>query len=226
MDRDSTRRWILLAAAPTVALLLLNGFWLEAAYRRSVGLFWALDALQFVVAPALGIWMLVRLGGIPLSRAGIRGFGAGYDMRRVLALFVFVALVFVATYHGARLAAPSAAWLPPSEFGYDQAIGRAPGLKPVFLVYAAVTAGFVEEVMFRGLPFLYFVAAEPGRGDVARFVAVSAMLFSAIHWENGLGELVATLVLGVVVAVLYSWIRNLWPFIAGHIVTDLVWLWE
>ncbi len=48
------------------------------------------------------------------------------------------------------------------------------------------------------------------------------MALALIHWESGSRELVATFLLGVVLGALYLRLRNLWPFVAGHTVTDML----
>jgi hypothetical protein len=54
------------------------------------------------------------------------------------------------------------------------------------------------------------------------YPALSAAAFALIHWESGSREVIATFLLGVVLAALYLRIRNLWPFVAGHAITDML----
>ena len=51
------------------------------------------------------------------------------------------------------------------------------------------------------------------------------MAFALMHWENGPAELAATFVYGVVSALLYRGLGNLWPLVVGHAVVDLVDFW-
>jgi hypothetical protein len=46
-------------------LLTLNGFYLSDAFRASRALFWLLDALQFVVVPAVSLRRGDRFRGLP-----------------------------------------------------------------------------------------------------------------------------------------------------------------
>ena len=108
-------------------MLTLNGFYLSDAFRTSRALFWLLDALQFVVVPAVSL------------RRGDR---------------------------------------------------------------------------FRGLPAIFLRARV--------YPALSAAAFALIHWESGSREVIATFLLGVVSAALSLRIRNLWPFVAGHAITDML----
>ncbi len=62
-------------------------------------------------------------------------------------------------------------------------------------------------------------ARSPGCSCFSIFRSVALAL---IHWESGSRELVATFLLGVVLGALYLRLRNLWPFVAGHTVTDML----
>jgi membrane protease YdiL (CAAX protease family) len=87
-----------------------------------------------------------------------------------------------------------------------------------------LTAGLVltavaEELGFRAL--VGRVLERLGAGVVAN-VLLSALLFSLIHWSNGLGSLGVTFVAGVLLAALYMRSRSLWPAVAAHYLADLV----
>jgi membrane protease YdiL (CAAX protease family) len=190
-----------------VALLALNGLYLASALRSSIALFWMLDLLQFVLVPALGFWMLWRAGVRP-SDYGLARIGGVMP-------YLLVTAVFSIGYGTASALSPyvSLAWGSGGSL-YTRAIPLDPGLALVTLLYICLSAAFVEEIVFRGLMFL----ALPRR----LFVAASALAFSLIHWENGSWETAASLVLGLALALLYVRIRNLWPFIFGHALTDML----
>ena len=207
-------RAVAFAAAPTVALLTLNGLYLAWALRHSAALFWILDLLQFIVVPGASLWAL--------SRAGVRP--ADYGLGRMVAperrgrdvrAYAIVLVVFCITYGTASAVSPyvSLAWGSGGSL-YNRAIPLEPALALLTLLYICLSAAFVEEIVFRGL---LFACLPP-----SRYVLVSALAFSLIHWENGSWETFATLVLGLVLALLYIRIRNLWPFIFGHAVTDML----
>jgi len=89
------------------------------------------------------------------------------------------------------------------------------GLKPEELESTlAASEALAEEIVFRGLPALWLRAQA--------YPLASAAAFAAIHWESGTREVVAAFLLGVGLAALYLRVRNLWPFVAGHAVTDML----
>ena len=220
-----TRHLVLLAAAPTITIELLNGFYLEPAYRFSPSLFWALDLLQFVVVPLVSLWALAKFGRVRPRDFGLRRFGKEYDFISLGILFFYVTVAFIVSYKLGIIFGPNAAWLPPSKFGYGYAISRIPELKPALVLYLALTASFVEEIMFRGLPFLYLSKFESGSRFFRTYILASSVLFGLVHWENGLREVFAAFVVGVCAAFIYTKIQNLWPLVVAHAATDVVGFW-
>jgi membrane protease YdiL (CAAX protease family) len=112
-----------------------------------------------------------------------------------------------------------------------------PGLAELslFRVYnslmAGLTAGFTEEIFFRG--FFMTELGRAGFGKTAQ-VAVSALLYGLVHSAWGItsgmftlqmvgGAVVGTAIFGACCSVVYLISRrSLMPVIAGHAVTDFV----
>jgi membrane protease YdiL (CAAX protease family) len=92
-------------------------------------------------------------------------------------------------------------------------------------LYLAITAGIVEEIFFRGLPFLYVIERFPAKIPTGTYVVTTALLFGAIHWENGGHEVVATFIYGVFAAAFYLKLRDLWPLIGAHALIDVWGFW-
>ena len=97
--------------------------------------------------------------------------------------------------------------------------------RALVVVYLAVTAGVIEEIFFRGLPWLGVQAVPNLNTRKAVYITGTSILFGLIHWENGVPEILATTALGLVAAVLYLKLLNLLPLIGAHIFLDLVYFW-
>lgn len=206
---------VLWAVLPTAALLSANGLYLGAAHRASPSLFWLLDALQFFVVPLASVWALWRVAGVGPRAYGLGPLGDPGSGLRSLAMYALVVSVFVSGYGLARLATLYLPWgWPASAFVYSEALPRHPPAALAVLGYLSLSGALVEEVMYRGLPALCLP-----RG---LYPLVSAGAFSLIHWESGTREVLATFLLGLALAALYARLRNLWPFVAGHAVTDML----
>ena len=87
------------------------------------------------------------------------------------------------------------------------------------LTAGLVLTAFAEELGFRALVQR---AIERFTASIAANVLVSALLFSLIHWSNGLGSLSVTYIAGVLLAVLIMRTRSLWPAVAAPYLADLV----
>lgn len=200
---------------PTAALLTLNGFYLGAAWRVSPALFWALDLAQFVVVPWLSLWALQRFAGVAPRHYGLGPIVGRQGVFLALIAFPLVIVVCVLGYGLAKILALFTPWgWQASAFLYSRAIPGSPAGALAVLLYLSLTAAFVEEIFYRGLPALFL--SRP------LYPLVSAAAFALIHWESGTREVVATFLLGLLLAALYLRLRNLWPFVAGHAVTDML----
>jgi membrane protease YdiL (CAAX protease family) len=203
------------AFLPTAALLTLNGLYLGTAWRVSRPLFWSLDLVQFVLVPLVSLWALQRFAGVRPADYGLGPLLGKQGRLFGLAAYPLVAGACVIGYGFARLLTLFIPWeWPASAFVYSHAIPLHPGGALAVLLYLSLTAGFVEEIVYRGLPALFLSARA--------YPLASAAAFALIHWESGTRELVATFLVGVVLAVLYLRIRNLWPFVVGHALTDML----
>ncbi len=100
-----------------------------------------------------------------------------------------------------------------------------PGNEPwhlLVVVYAAVTAGFFEEIIFRG-----FVTARLGKllGSPAWASLLSALLFAAVHWSQGLTGMLSALVFGLIIQAYYNSFRDMRRTIMVHVLYDLWAFW-
>ncbi len=84
-------------------------------------------------------------------------------------------------------------------------------------VYMAITAGIVEEIIYR---FFLWKLVESFKYRVIIFVSISSLVFASVHWESGVQNLFATFIFGIVSAVIYVIIKNIWPLVIGHFVVD------
>ncbi len=192
-------------------LLTLNGLYLGAAHRASPALFWTLDVSQFVLVPLLSLWALWSFAGITPRDYGLSRL-LGNESRRLYALALLVSIF------GYGAASAAAKFVPElwgsSGFSYVDALPLNPAGALLVLAYLCFSAALVEEIVFRALPLLFLSARS--------YPLVSALAFCAIHWENGSRELLATFLFGLAVAILYARLKNLWPFVIGHALADVL----
>jgi hypothetical protein len=217
---DYRTKLLVATSFPVVAIGLLNGFWLEALYRASPTAFWTADVTHFVVLPAIGLVVLASAGSIWPRDYGFRSLDRELSPFAVAGLFAFVTFLYWLFYNPVRDLA--AGFLPASQgFWYGQVLPTWGLYKLLTIVFLSLTAAFVEEAVFRSLPWLYLSLRFPTPRFVGPYVAVTSVVFAAIHWEQGAPGVIAAFTLGVMAAVLYSKLQNVWPFVFAHFVTDL-----
>ena len=116
------------------------------------------------------------------------------------------------------------------DHAWDRWLGAAPGstvehLRPHGGVEAALwialsmSAGFAEELVFRGY-FLRQFAALTGRTDLA--IVLQALLFGIGHGYQGAAACLRIAVYGLFFGGLAVWRRSLRPGMAAHALTDII----
>jgi membrane protease YdiL (CAAX protease family) len=191
-------------------------------------LFWTVDLIRCLLLPAAlvawGIWRrLFTLADLGLQT---RVFGR----RNVFLLFATIVIVAVLQSH---LDTQLLAWVshayPPtassaSHFSYNQMLPpsgpETGGYRLLAVVYLAISAGFSEEILFRGLLRRAF---GPGLIQTAVFVVISAVAFASIHLFGGQAKAAYALGHGLAAAAIYAVTGNLWPVVVGHTMIDLYW---
>lgn len=163
---------------------------------------WGLFAL---IVAIVSLWEKQSLGSIGLGRLSWASIGLGLGCAALMIAVNSVVIPFLTKFGIVDLSkgfAVVASW-------------------PVWLrLFAAVTAGVVEEVLFRGyaierLALLIRSYAWAG--------VISLMIFAAVHlpfW--GLGILFNAFFGGAVSTLLYLWRRDLWACIIAHSALDAI----
>lgn len=204
-----------------IAGSLLNGFYNGPLYRLNPALFWAADLVLFLLAPAAILFLLAKFAQVFPKNYGLK-FPPHGGLESV-ATSVFLAIVLIATYEVAKYIGWIFAWRwyvdPDFSYGAVTPVGV---LRPLMVFYWAVTAGLVESVFYIGLPW-YLWRNHFGLAHRCRlFLWVSAVVFAAVHWEQGPHNVIAAFAFGFAACLLYWKINDLWPIVGAHILMDIV----
>lgn len=109
-------------------------------------------------------------------------------------------------------------WLEGAE-GYSDS--AASGGILLTLVIVVLLGPVVEEVIYRGLMMTSLQKSVP----VWFAVAFTAIVFSAIHYSGGIGQLIGTAWNGVFFCLLFLWTKSIRTSILAHIINNLIaWL--
>lgn len=214
------RSGLLVAIFPTLFMGLMNGFWLESLLNCGPVAFYAVDILQWIIVPSL-MWLYV------LRPLGIRPKSFGLSPRPIILTcqVLCAACLLWFSYRPAHFYAYRLLWPYAGSFGYAGIIPAAAPWSVLAAFYFSATAAVVEEIVFRGLPWLYLSTFLPSRRCGFWYLLITPVLFAACHSEQGPHGVIATWVFGLVMAVLYGHIRNLWPLILAHFAIDMAAFW-
>ncbi len=195
-------RIILLAILPSVALGLLNGLYPQELPRDHPGWYWLADIAQFIVVPAIAILVLHFFGGYRPSDYGFQPILRKGKVHLAIGLVLFVTLVYWLAYEPVKALAFRFFWSTAASPVFDAALPTGQPLRIFTLLYICTTAAVVEEPVFRSLPWLYFSSTV--KSPTVPYLLTTTLLFSAIHWEHGVPNLVATATLGLAAGLLYT----------------------
>jgi membrane protease YdiL (CAAX protease family) len=203
-----------------IAMFLGGNFFRRDIYALSPPLYWIFDFLKFVVVPTGAAVVLARRYAILPKHYGLRWEASREDWGHFLGLTIFLALILNLVYYTTQQAA-LLVFRPEPITGFYNDINPRGLLRVPVTLYLAVTAGIVEEVVFRGLPLLYLEHRYPNAVPRRTYLFGTALCFGLIHWPNGPHEFVATFVFGLLAAAIYLRLRDLWPLVAAHILIDV-----
>jgi uncharacterized protein len=160
----------------------------------------------------------VWLGGLIPGATRLRDFVGGRwsNMKDVLrdiavAVVFWIVLTAVALFVN-FVTGPS----PKGSLGFLNPRGAA---EVTLWVVMSMTAGFCEELVYRGYLQRQFLALT---GSVALGVLAQGVLFGIAHWYQGVKMVIVITVLGILFGVLAHWRKSLRPGMIAHAWGDIV----
>lgn len=218
------RSAILLGIFPTLALELLNTFWLEPLILRGPTYFYIADLVQWIIVPGLVWAFILRASNI---KPGEYGFPGPIRLPSLLsaAQALSVAFLLWLAYRPVMVIGYRWLWTYAGDIGYGTIIPKLFPWNILTSLYFSATAAVVEETVFRGLPWLYFSCFLSPARRISWYLILTPLLFAACHSEQGPHGVIAAWAYGFVAAMLYIRLRNLWPLIFGHFAIDMIEFW-
>lgn len=92
-------------------------------------------------------------------------------------------------------------------------------LKWLSIIYAALSAAFMEEIIFRGLLFKML------KSHIAKtwlILIIANLIFASIHWCLGSGKLISTFIMGIIISLVYLRKGRLSDAILTHLVINIL----
>jgi len=219
MEMTNHSRPLLLLALIGIAPFMFNGLVNSVIYDNAL-LYWGFEILTWIVIPSVILYLVSRTPGFRFADLGYHTAIRGrHNPGLVLLACALFAPLCYGVYAGSY-AFFSELFPGQGFFNYESIVPESGILYLVVVIYFGLSAGLVEEFLFRGLLYQAFAGF---RHSLALFLLLSPLLFSLVHWEDGLANLASTYIVGIFLAIAYLGLRNLWPLIIGHIFTDLLW---
>ncbi len=194
----------------------LNDFFLIHTTRTQVSIanIWLFDVLVYFLIPSITLFLLIRANAanhikIMLKKSPLFGgvivaiifaFALDYVFTQRIGLWILERNCF-------RLC-DSYAFPNDSRLAYYSVV-----------IYAALSAGFLEEVIFRGQA-IHLLRQFTSNKIV--IVVIASLLFALIHWCLGSSKLITTFIIGIFPAIWVLYTKRLWEVIIFHSIFNLL----
>ena len=183
--------------------------------------FWTKDILARVIVPMLCLYVLYRNNVRPIDY-GMGRFLGNHTITEFISISFLCTvgfLVYVIVDTVARATLDAAPPVRP-DIGFSGT-----KLTVAAALYFSLAAAIFEEVFFRGvLAFALLPTRTLARTTL--YVLVSSAFFSLAHVDSDLPQLIALTYVGVITAIAYVMVQNIWPLIVAHFCADVfIYLW-
>ena len=212
-----------IVSAPFFLFGLVNGIY-NAELANHPILFWTVDVLGWVVMPALILLYIYKYYGISLHDYGLVKITNTCQRREMLSWTVLTIFLLGIYYFAFSWLAWTIIDIDSPVFSYEDMVPDGDA-RYFTIFYLSITAAIFEEVFFRGMIWRLVYTSNINGSKPYIYIAISSLLFGVVHWENGIPEVVSTMVFGVVACIIFLRLRNLLPLIIAHFFIDLVIFW-
>ena len=204
---------------------LLNGFYNHAISNNPL-IYWIVEIITWIIIPIILLTISIKKNLFTLNDIGLK-LTLNLKIKRELNILLFLLLIIIVPvilYYGYTSARELSFKLFPInygviEFNYYSVIPRFGIKQLIAVIFFSITAGFVEEIYFRGL---FWKITENIKYNAIIYILISSIIFSTVHWEGGIQNLFATFVFGLICSSFYIKFKNLWPLIFGHFIVDFI----
>ena len=173
---------------------------------------WVVDFFVYTAPLAVLVGIYVKKGWMDIKKHHLRGGNLLEDL--VWAIWPAALLLLVCNSGIRNLLCGN---LIPDTWSYGWSFPQDQPFRVLIVVYAAATAGFFEEIVFRG----YVTGALRKLYSRRVGALLSALLFASIHWCQGPPGLLTALVFALLIQAFYDIYGNMRSTILVHVLYDL-----
>ena len=201
-----------------VSPFFLNGFY-NSSISNKPGLYWSADIFAWIILPVLLLIIAFKRKLVTFETLGLTVFKHQVPFIGIACIIACPLLYYTYFYSYEYAKSEFPTNYLKVGFSYQALIPTEPPLSYLTTIYFSLTAGFVEEILYRSF---YFNLFKKTAYQTLIFFVTSSLIFSLVHWEGGIHNLFATLVFGFVACALFLTTKNIWPCIIGHCFVDIV----
>ena len=199
---------------------MING-WINAKVQTIPALFWGFEFFSWVILPCFVFGYLFKFHNLTWDDLGLHS--KINHTKNIKALFFLCLVAAMFTYLIDRIFIRIAVALVgnlPAYFSYHSLQPNVLLLKWLSTLYFALSAGIIEELYYRGL---FYKAVQSASHPKLLYLLLSPAIFAIAHWEQGASRALGAYLFGMLASIFYLKIKNLWPLIVGHVITDYLW---
>jgi len=201
-----------------VGPFLVNG-WINAQIAARPLWYWSFELLSWLVIPLAAFTIARRDGGPTLAALGYSFCVLGRRNPSGLLVLCLVAGACTPALYGVCEWLGRALFGARAFFSYADVIPADGVARALVVLWFGLSAGVIEETLYRA--YAWHLAAYCRRPRLI-YLVLAPFLFALVHWEGGAASLAASWFYGLVAAIAYLALRNLWPLVVGHCTTDFL----
>ena len=198
----------------------MNGFYDHSLSESSLAVYTVLRLVTTAFIPLIGMIVLFKGYNYQTADFGLVVSNKFINVRGVVLASVILLLFwyYSTVFYNHRIYGIFIKWIPTNylQMPYPRSMTEFSLILHIFL---AISAGFFEEIYYRGL--LYKIFRERRMGAVS-IILISSLLFTLVHWEAGIHWLPAVFVPAIVMAWFYHRYKTVWPSIVAHTLVGLI----
>lgn len=193
--------------------LYINDLYLIVLWDNRPVLLWAFDCLFFTIIPSATLFWLICTKQITLAEIGLT---ARLRVISIITGLVLAPVLIIIVFY--RLG-PALENLMPGRIFPGYVIANRDPWRWILIVYASVTAGVLEEVVYRGVVISQL---QKHLGSGVGVVLLSSIIFGGAHWGEGPGKVVTCFIWAIPIGFWFLRKKSLWGPIVLHTLTDLL----
>ena len=186
---------------------LFNDFYLIFIPQSQIKLLWILDIIFYTIIPILTIIYLYKKNKITMLHIPLN---APFKITYLFLALLLCIFMYIIDYSIIGLILND---IFPTNLFQGYAFPSNERLRLITIIYASLSAGIIEELIFRGI-----IVTELNKHikNTVILVIFSSLIFSLIHWGQGFGKLIEVFIFSMIPTLWFIKTKQLWGNMIFH----------